>query len=77
MPTCDIRLDLSDTMDLVQSIASVAKNWLEDKRERFRQEFFDALEDGLDMRAENEVMVVLAGSKLYDVLNKYGLNPVC
>lgn len=77
MPSFELELDLADPMALVSYVGEVAKDWPLEKREQLRLDFSKSLEDDLEIRVEEGIVVVTAGPAIFEVLRKYGLNPVC
>lgn len=77
MPTYELKIDMGSLMSIIPYVASVVNEWTTEKRQEFRLDYSQALDEGLEVHIEKGVAVVTAGAAVYEVLNKYGLNPVC
>lgn len=71
------RIDTTDLDSIVEYVASATSDWPEERREALCLDMLAALDDAIVVVPEKHAFVAEAGPALFDVLNRYSLNPVC
>ena len=73
-----LKIDTSELQDVLNYLEKETSGWPMHKRQSLCDDLMSVLRNGTDLvLEENGTASLHANAKVFDVLNRYGLSPVC